>query len=45
MDGENLKSMRRRFGDDPAGKLRLLLDFAGRPGESVADPWYTRDFA
>ena len=44
MDGENLRAMRRRYGDDPENKLRLLLDFAGRPGEAVADPWYTRDF-
>ena len=44
MDEENLRAMRRRFGDDPEGKLRLLLDYAGRPGEAVADPWYTRDF-
>lgn len=44
MDEENMKNLRRRFGDDPADKLRLLLDFAGRPGRSVADPWYTRRF-
>jgi len=44
MDAYNLRSMGRVFGADPAGKLRLLLDYAGRPGQSVADPWYTRDF-
>ena len=44
MDEENLWEMRRCFGGDPAGKLRNLLDYAGRTGESVADPWYTRDF-
>lgn len=44
MDRENLYNMRRMFGGDPAKKLHLLLDFAGRPGEDVADPWYTRDF-
>ena len=44
MDEWNLRAMRRLFGADAAGKLRLLLDFAGRPGEAVADPWYTRDF-
>lgn len=43
MDGANLRNMRRICGGDPAGKLRLLLDCAGRPGE-VADPWYTGDF-
>ena len=21
-----------------------MLDYAGRPGASVSDPWYTRDF-
>ena len=44
MDEENLWNMRRKYGGDPAGKLRNLLDFAGREGEAVADPWYTRDF-
>ena len=44
MDQANLRDIRRRCGGDPAGKVRLLLDYAGRPGESVADPWYTRDF-
>ena len=30
---------------DPDGKISLLLDHvAGREGEEVADPWYTRDF-
>ena len=43
MDGSNLRAMERICGGDPAGKLRLLLSFAGRE-ESVADPWYTGDF-
>jgi len=43
MDRENLRDMRRICGGDPAGKLRLLMDFTARPG-SVADPWYTGDF-
>ena len=30
-------------GGDPAGKIHLLLEYAGRSGE-VADPWYTGDF-
>ena len=34
----------RDTGSDPDGKLCNLLDFAGRPGEEVADPWYTGDF-
>ena len=44
MDGANMRSMLRSFGGDPAGKLSTLLDHAGRPGESVADPWYSGDF-
>ena len=43
MDGENLRSMRRFFGGDPEGKLRLLMDYTDLP-HAVADPWYTRDF-
>ena len=43
MDRENLYDMRRAFHGDPAGKVHLLLDYTGRPGD-VADPWYTRDF-
>ncbi len=45
MDEYNLRHMRRLFGGDEAGKLHLLLEYAGRPGEAVADPWYTRDFS
>ena len=43
MDRENLYDMRRAFHGDPERKVRLLMDYTGRPGE-VADPWYTRDF-
>ena len=43
MDGANLRNMRRICGGDPAGKLSLMLDWTGRPGD-VADPWYTGDF-
>ena len=43
MDEANMRNMGRCFGGDPAGKLHLLLDFAGRQ-DSVADPWYTGDF-
>lgn len=34
----------RLSGGDPDGKVSLMLDHAGRPGEEVADPWYTGDF-
>lgn len=43
MDQANLRNMRCICGGDPAGKLHLLLDFTGCPGD-VADPWYTCDF-
>ena len=43
MDSENLWNMRRMTGDDPDGKISLLLDYTDRPGD-VADPWYTGDF-
>ena len=44
MDANNLRGIRRICGGDPEGKVRLLLDYAGRPGQQVADPWYTGDF-
>ena len=43
MDRANLRNMERICGGDPDGKLHLLMDFTGHPGE-VADPWYTGDF-
>ena len=45
MDRANLRNMARLFDGDPEGKCRLLLDYAGRPGQEVADPWYTGDFS
>ena len=39
-----MRSMRSMCGGDPEGKVHLLLEYAGRPGAEVADPWYTRDF-
>lgn len=44
MDNENMWDMRRICGGDPAGKIHMLMEYAGRPGSEVADPWYTRDF-
>lgn len=44
MDEANRRDLMRLFGGDPDGKCSLLLDWTPRPG-SVADPWYTRDFA
>ena len=31
-------------GGDPDGKISLLLDYCGRNGQEVADPWYTDNF-
>ena len=44
MDRANIRNMKAICGDDPAGKIHFLLEYAGRPGEEVADPWYTGDF-
>ncbi len=44
MDAANIRNTRRFFGGDGAGKVHLLLDYAGRPGQEVADPWYSGDF-
>ncbi len=40
MDDANVRNAIRIFGGDPEGKVRKLL-----PDRSVADPWYTGDFA
>ena len=44
MDEENKWDMRRIYGGDPDGKVKNLLDYAGRTSQEVADPWYTGDF-
>jgi len=44
MDSANMRNMARVFGEDEEGKLHMLLDYADRAGQSVADPWYTGDF-
>ena len=36
--------MHRICGCDFDGKLKMLMEFAGRPDAEVADPWYTGDF-
>ena len=43
-DDENLYYMNRICGGDPEGKFHLLMEYAGRPGAEISDPWYTRDF-
>ena len=43
MDRNNLRNLRRMFGEDTDHKISLLMDYTQRPGD-VADPWYTGDF-
>lgn len=43
METRNITAMRRLWDDDPAGKVRRLLDFTQRPRD-IADPWYTGNF-
>ena len=44
MDQRNIRNALRITGGDPEHKIALLLDYADRAGEEVADPWYTGDF-
>ena len=44
MDRNNLRNIDRIIGRDDYNKVSLLLDYAGRNGQSIADPWYTGDF-
>ena len=44
MDEYNLQDMEFISGGDPKNKLHSLMEYAGRPHDSVADPWYTRNF-
>ena len=43
MDASNLRWIRRIIPEDPAGKIHLMMSYAGS-GRDVADPWYTGDF-
>lgn len=43
MDEANVRAMLRMFRQDPDGKVKKLLEFAGETGD-IADPWYTGDF-
>jgi len=43
MDASNLRWIRRIIPEDPAGKIHLMMSYAG-VGRDVADPWYTGDF-
>ena len=44
MDQANLRDMYRICGGDFADRMHLLLDYTDRPGQEVADPWYTDNF-
>ncbi len=44
MDNQNLRNMRPFVGDDPDGKVSLMMSHAGED-RGVADPWYTGDFS
>ena len=44
MDQSNVRNLMRVIGEDTEEKVSLLLDFANRPGEGIADPWYTDNF-
>lgn len=43
MDRNNLRNALRILGEDPEGKLQMLMDYTDRPGD-VADPWYSGNF-
>lgn len=45
MDSNNVRNLGRIIGPDRDNKVSLLLDYAGRKGQSIADPWYTGNFA
>lgn len=44
MDRANLRNMYRICGGDFAAKMHLLMEYADRPNQEVADPWYTDNF-
>ena len=46
MEDIHINIMKNRFfGQDDENKLHLCMEFAGRDGEQVDDPWYTGDFS
>ena len=44
MDKYNVKNLERIIGSDTEHKVSLLLDYTDRPGASISDPWFSRDF-
>lgn len=43
MDEENIYYMERKWNNDPDGKVKMLLEYAGKK-RAIADPWYTGNF-
>ena len=44
MDQWNIRNMMRIVKQDPEHKIYRLLEFTDRPGDDIADPWYTGQF-
>ena len=44
MDQWNIRNMMRIVKQDPEHKICRLLEFTDRPGDDIADPWYTGQF-
>lgn len=44
MDHSNERLLKRIIDPSDFGKIRFMMDFAGRSGQDVADPWYSGDF-
>ncbi len=44
-DRMNVRNLKYIVGEDREQKIHLLLEYAGKSGESVADPWYSGDFS
>ncbi|MBE6114954.1 MAG: low molecular weight phosphotyrosine protein phosphatase [Erysipelotrichaceae bacterium] len=43
MDSWNMMNLERILGNDPAHKVKRLLDYSTKPRD-IADPWYTGNF-
>lgn len=44
MDSSNERLISRIIRPEDMHKLHYLMEYAGKPFQSVSDPWYTRDF-
>ena len=44
MDSSNLRLIRNIIAPEDFSKVHLMMEFAGRPGQEVADPWYSGNF-